>query len=76
MRANPPNSTLTVPVPSGVIRAHTRRRRTISETSSPAIIVIADTSTHTWAGSCETWRLTNGVALSKRTTVPSSSRTS
>ena len=86
MRARPPNSTLTAPgsdfssgplrsgVP-GVIRAHTRRRRTISDTTNPAIMVIANSSTHTWPGSWDTWRLTNGVAPLNRTTVPSSRRT-
>ena len=49
-----------------VIRAHTRRRRTTRDTSNPPIMVNAETSTHTWPGSWETWRLTNAVAPSKR----------
>ena len=58
------------------MRTQIRRRRTINETINPAIIVIEDTKTHSCPGSCETWRFTNGVAPSKRTTVPSSSRDS
>ena len=60
----------TGPRAGGVSRTQTRRRRTTSDTSSPAIIVIANTSTQTWPGSWETCRLTNGTAPSKRTTVP------
>ncbi|CFE85984.1 Uncharacterised protein [Mycobacterium tuberculosis] len=70
MRVRPPSSTFTVPAVVGVIRAHTRRLRTSSDTSSPAIIVIAKTSTQDWPGSWETCRLTNGTAPSNRTTVP------
>ena len=57
-----------------VSRTQTRRRRTTSDTTSPAIIVSANTSTQIWAGSWETCRLMNGTAPSNRTTVPSSSR--
>ena len=56
------------------IRTQTRRRRTTSDTSRPAIIVSANTSTQTWAGSWETCTLMNGTAPSNRTMVPSSSR--
>ena len=48
VRASPPSSTFTVP--SGwtdAILAQTLRRRTISETSNPPIIVRANTRTHT-----------------------------
>ena len=74
MRARPPSSTLTVPGAAGDTRTQIRRRRTTSDTTSPAIIVIADTSTHTCAGSWETCTLMNGTAPSNRTTVPSFSR--
>ena len=85
MRARPPSSTLTVPsggsgpasdvaARAAPTRTQTRRRRTTSDTSRPAIIVSANTSTHTWAGSWETCTLMNGTAPSNRTTVPSSRR--
>src|SRR4029079_210582 len=74
VRASPPSSTLTVPGSAGTIRIQTRRRRTTSDTSRPAIIVSANTSTHTWAGSWDTCTLMNGSAPSNRTTVPSSRR--
>ncbi len=77
VRAKPPSSTFTVPVMPrlrlaghGVTRTQIRRRRITSDTSRPAIIVIANTSTQIWAGSWETCRLTNGVAPSNRTTRP------
>ena len=52
-------------------RTQIRRRRTTSDTTSPAIIAIADISTQICAGSWDTCRLMNGTAPSNRTTVPS-----
>ena len=71
-----PARRLPYPAPAGVSRTQIRRRRTTSDTSRPAIIVSANTSTHTCAGSWDTCTLMNGTAPSNRTTVPSSSRVS